>query len=201
MLHYSGRSGSIFVGLLIIIVGVVLLLHTTQGFDIGDLFADYWPILIIVFGIYLIITSRGHHKIPFDFDWHTGDRSFVTDKENVIQSNTFGDIKVTIDTKDFQGGQIRTVFGDVKVDLTNLDISSGERKLYLHTVFGDIKVSAPKDIALKIYASNTAGDIKIFDDKRSGFGQTYTFKSPNYENADKKLLITISHTFGDTKVW
>lgn len=201
MSYYSNPSSAIFWGIILIVAGFVFLMHSTQGLDVGELLSNYWPVLIVLLGIYIIIQSRYRRKGEFWSDWGAGDRSYVTDSEHIIQSNTFGDLKVTIDTKDFQSGQLKTVFGDVKADLTNLDIVKGERRLHLSTVFGDIKVNTPKDLPLKIYASSTAGDIKIFDEKRSGFGQTQTFKSPNYDDAEKKLFITISHTFGDTKVW
>jgi len=201
MTHHSNRVSAIFWGIALIITGCVILLHTVLGMDIGDMISDYWPLILVIIGGYLILKSHRHRNGISEIGLKAGDRSYVTDHENVIQSNTFGDVNVAIDTKDFQSGQIKTVFGDVKVDLSKLDIVEGERRLYLSAVFGDIKVNVPKDLPLKIYASNTAGDINIFDEKRSGFGQTHTFISPNYNAAKKKLFITISHTFGDTKIW
>jgi len=201
MSHHHSRYRSLLWGIMLIAAGVIFLFHTTFGLDIGELISDYWPVFLILIGIYMIIQNRFGSWKESDFDWNVGARRYVTDKENIIQANTFGDAKVTIDTKDFQSGQIKTVFGDVSADLTNLDIIEGERRLHLSTVFGDVKINAPKDLPIKIYVANTAGDIKIFDDKRGGFGQRHTFKSPDYDQAKKKLFITVSQTFGDTKVW
>jgi len=202
MSHHHSRYQSLCWGIMLITAGVIFLLHTTRGLDIGELISNYWPVFLILLGIYMIIQNRNQFEGDSAFDWGAGgDRSFVTDKENIIQSNTFGDVNVTVDSKDFQSGQIKTAFGDVKVDLTNLDIIEGERRLHLSTVFGDVKVNAPKDLPVKVYVSTTFGDTNIFNEKRSGFSQRHTFKSPNYDTAKKKLFITISQTFVDTKVW
>ena len=147
----------------------------------------------------MVVENRRKHR--HEFDWNVGDKSFVSDKEKIMHSNTFGDINVTLDTKNFQGGEIKTVFGDIKTDLSKLDIVEGEQKLYLNCVFGDIKVNVPRDLALKIQANCTAGDIKIFDEKWGGLGQSRSYQSQNYEHASKKLYIIISHVFGDLKVW
>jgi predicted membrane protein len=43
--------------------------------------------------------------------------------------------------------------------------------------------------------------MKIFDEKRSGWRQTFTYKSEGYDASDKKLRIVTSQVFGDLKVW
>ncbi len=120
---------------------------------------------------------------------------------HVVHSNTFGDLNLKIESNNFENGKINNTFGDIKLDLGQLKIISGEKILDVHGVFGDIKISLQKDMAVWIEASVTAGDIKIFDQKVDGFSKRLHYKSDNYDSAENKLKIFVSHIFGDIKVW
>ncbi len=197
MKTYSQKTQNLFWGFMIILLGILLLLNEFNILDIGDL----WPLLIIALGVWLILKPKsGHHDSP-GFGSGFGDQTYVTDTEEVIESNTFGDIKVTVKSKNFKRGRITTTFGDVNVDLTELDIETGEQTLRLSTNFGDMKVAVPKNIPFSIQANNTAGDMRIFEEKRSGWKQTATYVSEGYDTAEKKLKIVASQLFGDLKVW
>ena len=188
-------------GFVLVILGLLFLLNNLDILDIGDVFSNFWPVVLIIVGLYLVFKKDTVSKGGEGWDSSFGDKRYTSSEENVIESNTFGDLNVVLDSKDFQSGTIRTTFGDAKVDATQIGLSGDEKKLFVNTVFGDVKVSAPKDVAIKVSASNLAGDIKIFDEKRDGFNQRYTYESPEYSTADKKLYIVCSVTFGDIKVW
>lgn len=189
-------SQSLFWGAALIIVGLLFLFDQWGWLNIGDL----WPLIIIGVGVYLIIKSRTETHPHRDHKSSFGDRAMTTDSQQINYSNTFGDIKVKINSKKFESGYIRTSFGTVKADLTDLDIESGERILHLETTFGEIEVLPPKNVAFSVEASNTAGDVKIFEEKRSGWRQEVTYKSDAYDSTDKKLKILASQVFGDMKI-
>jgi Domain of unknown function (DUF5668)/Putative adhesin len=44
------RGSSVFSGLILIIIGVLLLLHNYRGFELGRLFVHWWPLILIVWG-------------------------------------------------------------------------------------------------------------------------------------------------------
>jgi hypothetical protein len=44
------RGSSLFSGLILIFIGVLLLLHNYRGFELGEVFRHWWPLLLIVFG-------------------------------------------------------------------------------------------------------------------------------------------------------
>jgi DUF4097 and DUF4098 domain-containing protein YvlB len=44
------HSGSFFSGLLLIFVGILLLLHNYQGYDLGEALKHWWPLIFIVWG-------------------------------------------------------------------------------------------------------------------------------------------------------
>jgi hypothetical protein len=50
MAYARARGSSLFSGLILIIIGVLLLLHNYRGFELGQLFVHWWPLLLIVWG-------------------------------------------------------------------------------------------------------------------------------------------------------
>ncbi|HEY2819490.1 MAG TPA: DUF5668 domain-containing protein [Candidatus Acidoferrum sp.] len=44
------RGSSVFSGLILIIIGVLLLLHNYRGFELGQIFVHWWPLILIVWG-------------------------------------------------------------------------------------------------------------------------------------------------------
>lgn len=50
MAYGRPRGSSIFSGLILIIIGSLLLLHNYRGFELGELFVHWWPLLLIIWG-------------------------------------------------------------------------------------------------------------------------------------------------------
>ena len=50
MAYARPRGSSVFSGLILIIIGVLLLLHNYRGFELGQLFVHWWPLLLIIWG-------------------------------------------------------------------------------------------------------------------------------------------------------
>jgi len=198
--YHSGffSNGRILWGLIIIIIGILLLLNNIDAFDLDDFIADFWPVILILLGLRLILRSKHDKEMTTHI---AGDRDIVSESNEAFYSNVFGDFDVAIKAKDFQSGKINNVFGDAEIDLTNLEIASGEKNLNISGVFGDIKVAAPKQVPFFIRASIVAGDIKIMAEKRSGFSIETTYQSEGYDTSTNRLNIYISHVFGDIKVW
>lgn len=44
------RGSSLFSGLILIFIGTLLLLHNYRGFELGDVFRHWWPLMLIVWG-------------------------------------------------------------------------------------------------------------------------------------------------------
>lgn len=186
-------------GGLFILFGLLFLLDNLNLLDIGDVFSNFWPLVLILVGVYVILKNSS--KSSDEESESFGDKKYASSKDDVAESNTFGDLKITLDSANFQGGYARTTFGDLKIDAEQLKIPEGEKRLNANTVFGDIKISVPKDLAVKVSASNLAGDINIFGQKADGLSQKMGYETPGYTAATEKLFIVCAVTFGDIKVW
>ena len=194
----SSSHSSIFLGIVLVGLGLLFLLQNFDIISVGDLISHFWPVFLILIGLYMIGKStktRGHK-------FHINDNfSAQSETSHFAHSATFGDINAVLESKDFQGGNIYTTFGDIKIDLRNLIIEHGEKRLSLNTVFGDVRIHLKQGTPIKIIANNTAGGLNILGNKRTGFNQSYTYSSENYDAADAKLLIVCKVNFGEIEAY
>lgn len=196
-------------GLILITIGVLFLLDNYGYVDTWQVMSTYWPVILILFGVKLLF-QRSRTKSASAADTADGARleqSVGTGRVNepyimdaIYESNLFGDLELAVQSNDFRGGAVNTIFGDIRLDLTRIALHDGEQTLRLNGVFGDIKVDTPSNIPIRVSGNTLAGDVAIRDYAKSGFGQTITYQSQNYETGEKKLYITVFQIFGDVKI-
>jgi len=200
-MHHHSHRNAFFWGFILILAGLLFLFNNLDVIEIQDVFSNFWPLILIVIGIYVIF--KNYRRIEHDNmkkEFKSG-MDVTADKEDVDESNIFGDINVNVKSKNFQRGSVRTVFGKVVVDLTDINIAEGENHFYLNAVFGEIRVKTIKDLAIKVIATNLAGDIDVFGQKRDGLNQRLMYETDNYTQAKSKLILYCNVTFGEIHVW
>ena len=184
-------------GFILIIAGLLFLFQNLNIISLHHVFSNFWPLILIFIGITVIINSyrnRAPEEIMSGID-------VTADKDVIDESNVFGDINVNLKSQHFQKGTIRTVFGKVVVDLTDINLTEGENYLYLNTVFGEIRIKSASNLAIKVIATNLAGDITIFNQKRDGLNQRLVYQTDNFPQAKAKLTLYCNVTFGEIHVW
>jgi lia operon protein LiaF len=192
-----------WLGFSLIIVGTVFLLDSTGTFDIGDLIWTYWPLLLVLWGLAMLMRPGFRRtRAPFGQasagivqgagNTHQG--------ESIESSNVFGDVDVRVTSPSFTGGSATTVFGDVSVDCRQGGLADGEHRLTVSGVFGDSRVIVPPGIALDITAHALLGDASVLDQKRGGISASVRYTTPGFDSAPKRLRISVSQVFGDIDV-
>jgi lia operon protein LiaF len=200
MSEHRPSKQALYVGGFLILIGVLFLLQNARIIRLDFLFENFWPLLLIAIGALIIYQSSKRRNST---ESHTtfGDRSeYVTD-DYISASHTFGDLSVSLDSQKFKGGRLQTTFGELHANLAKVNLDDGQNILNLNVTFGDIEVSVPKDLPVRISASNLAGDIKLFDQKWDGLNKRASWQSSDYETANAKLDIVCNIVFGDIKVW
>jgi len=200
-MHHRSKQCAPFWGITLVIAGLLFLFNNLDIVSLHDVFHNFWPLILIVIGLFAIIKSLRRSDPDEKEKTLKEGINLTAEDEDVFESNVFGDIKVNVNTKNFRKGTIRTVFGKLIVDLSDINVAEGENNLYLNTVFGEIRVKMAKDLPVKITATNLGGDIDIFDQRREGLNQRLVYLSDNYNQAKTKLNIHCSVTFGEIFVW
>ena len=194
----KASNGTLF-GIILIGIGVLLLLDNMYIVDFGEVMHTYWPVLIILLGLSLIVrrsSSRGGQGVPSE-GLHEGSAS---DADRLSASMVFGDYNVTLRSKSFRGGNVSTTFGDIDLDLRDVQLAEGEQSLRLDGVFGDTMILLPRDVAFAVHSSTTFGDVSIHDQRRGGVSPSLDYASPDFATASRKLRVVVSRVFGSVTV-
>jgi predicted membrane protein len=126
------------------------------------IFPDYWrqafwPVVLLLFGIYLIIAPPRYFRHWKNSD-KTGDNRDFIDEVAVFSG---GDRIIT--SQNFQGGRILSVFGGSKINLMNAKLAEGPQVLDTLSIFGGSNVIVPAGWTVKVEVVAIFGG---FSDKR-----------------------------------
>jgi predicted membrane protein len=199
---------NVFWGFVLVMFGGLLLLDNLGYADFGEMLSQFWPLLLIVWGVSILIrrSNRISEPQPQPQPANVGgapssaspaDYSFVMDGDVIHQSEVFGDTHITVTSSNFMGGSVSTVFGDCVIDLSKATFAQGEHTLRVHTVFGDSRITLPPGAAVAISANSTFGEMHMKDQQKGGFTSFMASRTPGYDSAPNRMQFSISKVFGD----
>lgn len=184
-----------FWGFILVAVGALLLLDNLGILDFGDFIARFWPVILVIIGLRLIIVRKSRDRIS------GGDVDSTDDSDRVRFSHTFGDVRLKLKSQQFAGGEVSNVFGNIEVDLEEVKIQEGSHELLLKGVFGDLIVFLPKDIPLSVRATTSIGSTRVKDRSSSGISGRLDYITKDFNDSENKLSITAHQVFGDLRVF
>ena len=189
-------------GVILMFIGSFFLLPKLNIEGLEFVAQNFWAIGLIVVGILVLcktIWSRHlklHCKCGWsDKDWNNGwhshrmKNSSKTESGYVIRDCVFGNIKETIDVKNFKGGDIDSVFSSVELDLSEAQLAEGVTRLKIDMVFGNIVLYAPVEWNIEIREDSVFGR---FVDKRP--------KPECAVDENKILIISADSVFGGGEI-
>lgn len=204
-------SSNLIWGLLFIAAGVLFLLDNYGYVNAWDFVKTFWPLILVVIGLKILWDIKRNPEVhvvgePSGKDWSGGASQKSGYKSTAAtdllsESNIMGDVKMVVHSDNFKGGSVNTVFGDTRLDLSKIIVADGEHTLRISGVFGDVKIDTPQSLPISVSGNTLAGDISVREYKKSGIGQSLSYKSQDYDSATKKLNISISQVFGDVKIY
>jgi predicted membrane protein len=169
--HFFSGITILILGLFFLIPKLVAACPDTFGW-LGDNFIEtYWPALLIVTGILVIVrlffpklrknnyaSSRYYRKKK---QCGCGDNCNCN---NGFDRNTvFGSVEEIILDPVFNGGDVNSVFGNVVLDLRKTTIPEGDTELEINCVFGSITLFIPDNWNISLNMDKFAGGL---EDKR-----------------------------------
>jgi predicted membrane protein len=221
-MNYKKSLWTYLLGTVFVFFGISILLDNMEIIYFREIWRIYWPVLIILIGVIMIIrrsegkdtseerkeTEKTEIKIDTGEKAEDKTEEKTEGKEEPVfsgnsssgefnQSNIFGNIHFSSRTKDYPGGSISNVFGDMQIDLQEIDFQSGTKTLNISGVFGSIHILLPKGIPVKFSGSTIAGSVKFLEVKRDGLMANLHSATPDYESSRKRLRINTSLVFGD----
>ena len=150
------KDRSIIPGVILIAIGTFSMAN--HYFDIPDYWRHaFWPLMILVFGIYLIIAPPRYLRNWKNPDKGGDNRDFI-DEVAVFSG---GDRIIT--SQSFKGGRILSIFGGSKINLMNAKLAEGPQVLDTLSIFGGSNVIVPAGWSVKVEVVAIFGG---FSDKR-----------------------------------
>jgi predicted membrane protein len=194
------NNSSFWGGIILLALGALFLLDNMHVLDFGEFFSNFWPLILIIIGINLIMKVRRENRN----DTPAGDPPAPSAKplpvDKIAESNLFGDLKLKLSSDKFRGGSINNVFGDIEVDMSGCTMEPGSYRLNVNGVFGDVMIYLPANAAVKVDCSAVAGDIAIEGNKREGLFPRMAYQDQNYPGSTVKLDLYGSIIFGSVRI-
>ncbi|MBU9721801.1 MULTISPECIES: cell wall-active antibiotics response protein LiaF [Bacillaceae] len=213
--------GKVVFGILLTAIGVVLLGNNAGwfSFGFGDLWSWTWPILLIYIGFKVIFDRNGDVVIHLDMgdkgkkdDFDDDDNKYDDKKQekkikikkkrkaNTKHHTVVGEIQLGRTPFEVDGADISMGVGSVEIDLTKAILKDGENVIDIRSWVGSVEILVPKDMAIKAVADVRIGEVTLFDDTYSGTSRSATYTSPNFYEADKKVIMYVNLNIGDVEV-
>ena len=172
------NKSQVFIGALLLVLGVLLFVGRVADIRIARLF---WPLLLIVLGIWSIARTR----------W--------VDPETPIRQRLAGDIRRR-GTWQVANEEFWLGLGDVHLDLTEAEIPTGETELRCYGLLGSVRLVVPADVAVSVTSTAVISTIRVFGRKRDSFIAPVTLATDDYEEAERRICIESSRLLGDVRV-
>ena len=162
-------------GILLVLVGGYWFLSRYSNFPVKYWLHEFWPILLILFGIYIILKRNGQSR------YHKESANGPvpkTDVDYIDEVAILGGGKRIINSDNFKGGKITAFLGGVDIDLHESSLAEGTHYIDFNVIFGGVDLYVPKDWKVIVNVTSIFGG---FDDKR--------FINPNQIQESNKVLI------------
>ncbi|HET7615395.1 MAG TPA: cell wall-active antibiotics response protein LiaF, partial [Bacillales bacterium] len=90
--------------------------------------------------------------------------------------------------------------GDVKIDLSKAIIPEGVSTIVISGLIGDVDIYMPSDLEVSVTGSVIFGELEVLGHKQGGFNRQMNVATKGYEQAERKVNISISVFIGDVDV-
>jgi predicted membrane protein len=213
-MNNRAQSNSYFWGILLILLGILFLLQNFGYLDIGNLLSIYWPLLLVVFGLKIIINRREasgfkQRKFSEEMDFATKGEEISAGKgeskvrgvasETMVDSSFLGDIRLKFDDHNITHYAASNFLGDIELDFSKA-IFTDKSHLKVSGGIVDINIKLPENLSVEIQSNYTVGSSKLFEKNESGFFKKAQYHSPKSAAKNPRLRIFTTNFIGDVRI-
>lgn len=179
-----------------VLIGTTFLLR--NYFHELDFTHYMWPIVVIIFGLYIMLRprrkchGRRHWKKMHGYQhWkkYYTEAQPVNNNDHLQVEAVFGSVKKNVISKDFKGGEINCVFGGAEINLMQAEISSTV-EIEINCVFAGVRLILPSNWKVRSELSAVLGSV---EDKRMVIKDVVS-------DADNVLILKGSAVFGGIEI-
>jgi len=188
-----------FTGLILLTIGTFYIIPeigaVNPALNIPPNFGHlYWPALLVVAGVYFILSKRyGMHcwkRWNIHQKFENFNNTTMSSEDGYLNLNaSFDSRKNIVMDPIFKGGNVECSFGEVVLDLRKTTLPEGKSFLNVNCSFGTIVIIVPSDWNVQMQGDTA---FSSFEDRRY---------APSYNpNSGSSLLIQGKCSFGEVKL-
>ncbi|WP_171050842.1 cell wall-active antibiotics response protein LiaF [Bacillus sp. BHET2] len=202
--------GKLLVGLFSLALGSLAILdkYGVVDFDYASWW-KLWPIFIIAIAI-----NRGISKKPikvsisneYPYEKSSSKMTFEDEKDASLKKNKMnrgfivGDIRFSEANWPLENMKLYNAIGDYYFDFSKAFIPEGETTIDIKGWIGDVKMIIPENVPVDITLNVQVGDVKLFEQKSADIRSELQYRSPEYEQAVKKIKLSVDVKIGSIRI-
>jgi predicted membrane protein len=173
--------------------------------DTGNFVAVYWPVLLIIGGVILVLhipisshrhwCSRRHYRCggkvrssSFRNDGDSWKRENCNQGENFSKTCVFSSGRYIVIDTEFRGGTLQAIFGGIELNLRKAYLPEGATVLNIEAIFGGISLLVPDNWHIEVTVESVLGGV---DDNHM---------ITEAVDSTRKLIIKGSAVFGGVEI-
>ncbi len=91
-------------------------------------------------------------------------------------------------------------FGAMHIQFAEGALRDGTTSVSTSIAFGDLRIAVPEDVGVRVRATTVFGSTHVMDRKFDALGDEQLVTTPGYEQAAKRLDLTLTTAFGSSRV-
>ena len=166
------------IGAFLVFIGLTSLIGVIFHINLsGSLFA----LMLILLGVFLLL------------------RPSLGDKFGIHDFRLFGNINKSGVWK-VKEEEYLLILGDTSLDFTMAEIPDGLTTLRINGFIGNIRIQIPENVGLALSVTAFISDVRFLGHKTDNFLAPFQVQTPNYEKAEKKILLETAHFISEIRV-
>jgi lia operon protein LiaF len=174
------------------------------AFQFNDVW-KLWPLFLIYFGISMLL-GKNKMKVSFDSEFPlekagddpAGYQEAISLKR--IRGISIGDVNFKKQNWAVEPIDLYNMVGDYFIDFSKGFIPERETPVKVKGWIGEVRMIIPEDVPVMISAAVSVGEVKVFDHAPEKIRHAVTYKSDNYDEAVRKLNITVELKVGSIRI-
>ncbi|MCA1061958.1 cell wall-active antibiotics response protein LiaF [Rossellomorea sp. AcN35-11] len=204
--------GRLLFGLFSLVLGALIILdgYKIVDFDYGRWW-ELWPLFIIAVAIHRVGRNKPFKisvssEYPFDkmsdsvTENQLSEEKTLQTKNKINRGFIVGDIHFSEPNWPLENMKLYNAIGDYYFDFSKAYIPEGETPIDIKGWIGDVKMIIPENVPVDITLRVQVGDVKLFDQKSEDIRSDLYYRSPEYEQASRKIKLSIDVKIGSIRI-
>ncbi len=203
------RATNTFLAIFILVFAGLLCLDRLHLFTFA--FMDFWKLwpLIMIIAALSMMFKKSKFLVVTNVNWAKEDKVFGKPSIHIKQKpegkkkrafSLVGDVKINTENWPAEPMTMHNTIGNYFIDFSKAYIPDKETHIEISGWIGDVKIIIPDNLPVQIEGEVKIGDLQIFEQSKDGLGNKLVYKSPDYDEAVRKLSLHIYLNIGDVTV-